>query len=130
MATVHQSHGRCSVHGPAIDSELEELSTSYAHRRRHTSSFITIHTTTTLLSMLCRRVRPNHRLTSQQQFFPGSLPDIATRHYCWKIRDRICDWIGSGSRSVGKLQMGVLRIQGVHLRDLEVVAVVEGISGV
>ena len=28
------------------------------------------------------------------------------------------------------LQMGVLRIQGVHLRDLEVVVVVEGISGV
>ena len=26
--------------------------------------------------------------------------------------------------------MGVFRIQGVHLRDLEVVAVVEGISGV
>ena len=126
MATVHQSCGRCSVHGPAIDSEFEELSTSYTRR---TSSFI-IHTTTNLLSMLCRRVRLNHRLTSQQQFFPGSLPDIATCHYRWKIRDRICDWIGSGSWSVGKLQMGVLRIQGVHLRDLEVVAVVEGISGV
>jgi hypothetical protein len=80
--------------------------------------------------VLCRRVKAESSFDLPAKVFPGSLPDIATRHYCWKIRDRICDWIGSGSRSDGKLQMGVLEIQGVHLKDLEVVAVVEGISGV
>jgi hypothetical protein len=79
-----------------------------------------IHTTTTLIIMfLLPPVRgPNRRLTCQQQFFMESLLDVATCHHHWKIRDRICDGIGSWESKRWKVAEGSTRDSGsAFLKD-------------
>ena len=75
-------------------------------------------TTTLIVITIVAHAKGQIILLASNSFFLGPLPVIATCHYCWKIRDRICNWIGSWGWNIGKLQIGVLGIQGVHFGGL------------
>ena len=57
-------------------------------------------------------------LLARKLFFPGSLSHIVTYHYCWKIWDWVCNWIGSRCWSIGNLQMGYSGFRECNLEGL------------